>query len=122
MMAGKHVFGKVDLTREEREANRRIWEATKDEPSPEEFERRLGPGTPVTDPETVVSRLAIAHKLGVAREKAGLSQAQLAEKLGTDQASISRIERGQRNITLETLAKLAKVLGLKVTLEPVEKE
>lgn len=121
-MAAKHVFGKVELTREEREANRRIWEATKDEPSPEEFERRLGPGTPVTDPDTEFLRAAIVHKLAVAREKAGLSQAQLAEKLGTDQASISRIERGQRNITLETLAKLARALGLKVTVEPIEKE
>ena len=45
-----------------------------------------------------------------------------AEKLGTDQASISRIERGERNITLETLAKLAKVLGLKVVVEPVGKK
>ncbi len=121
-MAYKHVFGKVELTREEREAERRIREATKDRPSPEEFDRRLGPGTPVTDPDTEFLRAAIVHKLAVAREKAGLSQAQLAEKLGTDQASISRIERGQRNITLETLAKLAKVLGLRVTIEAVEKK
>ena len=121
-MAYKHVFGKVDLTREEREADRRIREATKDRPSPEEFDRRLGPGQPVTDPDTEFLRAAIVHQLGVAREKAGLTQAEFAERIGTDQASISRIERGERNITLETLAKLAKVLGLRVTVEAVRKE
>ncbi len=41
-MPGKRVSGEVRLTRKEREANRRIWEATKDEPSFEELERRLG--------------------------------------------------------------------------------
>ncbi len=121
-MAIRRVFGKVDLTREEREADGRIREATKDRPSPEELDRRLGPGEPVTDPDTEFLRAAIVHKLGVAREKAGLTQVELAEKIGTDQASISRIERGERNITLETLAKLAKVLGLRVTVEPIRKE
>ncbi len=42
-MARKPVFGNVELTREEREADRRIREATKDRPSLEELERRLGP-------------------------------------------------------------------------------
>jgi ribosome-binding protein aMBF1 (putative translation factor) len=121
-MSAKHVFGKVELTREEREANRRIWEATKDEPSSEELDRRLGPGVPVDDPDAEFSRSALAHKIGVAREKAGLTQAELAEKVGADQATISRIERGEPNVTFETLTKLARALGLKLTLEPAEKD
>lgn len=47
--------------------------------------------------------------------------AEFAKLLGTDQANISRIESGARNITLKTLAKLAKVLGLRVTVEAVRK-
>lgn len=124
-MAAKHVFGKVRLTREEREADRRIWEATKDEPSLEELERRLGPFErfeTLADLEASRFRSVIAHKIGVAREDAGLTQAEFAEKLGMDQASVSRIESGARNMTLETLGKVAKVLGLKVTLEPVTKK
>ena len=121
-MPTKRVFGRVELTREERESNRRIWEATKDEPSSEEFDRRLGPGVVVTDIETEFLRAAIVHQLAITREKAGLSQAELARKIGTDQASISRIERGERNITLETLAKITRALGLKLTIEPVKKE
>ena len=121
-MGSKRVFGKVRLTREEREANRRIWEATKDEPSLEELNRRLGPGVPVTDPDTAYLRASIVHKIGVAREDAGLSQAELAELVGTDQATIARIESGARDITLEALAKLAKALGLMLTLELVARE
>ena len=121
-MPGKHVFGKVRLTREEREPDRRIWEATKDEPSREELERRLGPGTRVTDPETVVFRLAVAHKVGVAREKAGLSHADLAERVGIDQETIARVESGARGMTIETLVKVANALGLRLTLDPVPKE
>jgi transcriptional regulator with XRE-family HTH domain len=40
-----------------------------------------------------------------------LSQRELAAKIGTDQAHISRIERGERTaITVQTLVKLADVL------------
>ena len=123
-MARERVFGKVRLTREEREAERRVREATKDEPSLEELERRLGPFErfeTLADLEASRFRAAIAHKLGVAREDAGLTQAELAEKLDMDQASISAIECGAPNMTLETLGRMAKALGLKVTLEPVEK-
>ena len=120
-MASKRVVGKVRLTREEREENRRIWEATKDEPSFEELERRIGPFEPVQDLDASIFRAVIAHKLGVAREDAGLTQAELAEKLGMDQASISSIESGDGEMTLETLGRMAKALGLRVTLEPAGK-
>jgi ribosome-binding protein aMBF1 (putative translation factor) len=116
------VFGHVYLTKEEREAERRIREATRDRPSLEELKRRLGPGEPATDPEIEFFRAALAHKIGVAREKAGLTRAELARKIGTDEAAISRTERGDRNVTVETLARLARALGLKVTIEPVEQE
>ncbi len=124
-MARERVFDKVHLTREEREAEHRIREATKDRPSLEELERRLGPFERFETLEELDAarfRSVIAHKLGVAREKAGLSQAQLAEKLGTDQASISRIETGQTNMTVDTLARIAKVLKLKVKIESARKE
>ncbi len=124
-MARERVFGKVDLTREEREAERRIREATKDRPSLEELERRLGPFERFETLEELDAarfRSVIAHKLAVAREKAGLTRAELAEKLGTDEESVSRIETGQTNMTVDTLAKIAKVLKLTVTIESASKE
>ncbi len=121
----KRVFGRVRLTREEREADRRIWEATKDEPSEEEFERRLGPGRPVKDVdelEALTFRAVLAHKIGVAREDAGLTRAGFAKLLGTDEDSVARIETGQTNMTVDTLAKIAKLLKLSVKIESARKE
>lgn len=53
---------------------------------------------------------AIAKELHKARTKAKLSQAQVAEKMGTTQSVISRIERGG-NVSVETLARYAVACG-----------
>ncbi len=124
-MAHKRIFGKARLTREERETERRIWEATKDEPSEEEFERRLGPmGKPFASLEELDAarfRAALAHQIGVAREDAGLTRAGFAKLLGTDEDSVSRIETGQTNMTVDTLARIAKLLKLSVKIESARK-
>ncbi|MBM4073826.1 MAG: helix-turn-helix transcriptional regulator [Planctomycetes bacterium] len=48
------------------------------------------------------------------RTAAGLSQAQLAERLGADRAYISGLELGQRNPTIVTLWHVAKALGVRM--------
>jgi transcriptional regulator with XRE-family HTH domain len=53
-----------------------------------------------------------------ARLAAGLTQKQLAERLGTTQSAVDRLESGQRMPTLDTLYKLAAVLGLDFTITP----
>ena len=60
-----------------------------------------------------------ARAIARARLAAGLSQAELAERSGTAQAVISRIERGVVSPSLDTFGKIARGLGLKpvVTLE-----
>ena len=45
------------------------------------------------------------------RELKGITQQQLAEKTGIDQAAISRIESGRANPTLNTLDALAEGVG-----------
>lgn len=55
----------------------------------------------------------------VSREQAGLTQEEVAKKLGTKKSAISRIENHAENITLATLHKYAKALGKKVNLEIV---
>jgi len=42
----------------------------------------------------------------------GMSQSQLAEKIGSDKSYISTIEHGKKNLTLETMSKLAQALGV----------
>jgi ribosome-binding protein aMBF1 (putative translation factor) len=64
-------------------------------------------------------RLAVA--IAEAREQAGLTQVALAKALHTKQTNISRIERGEQNLTLHTLEGIAKALHcrLNIKLQPV---
>lgn len=53
-----------------------------------------------------------------ARQAAGLTQAQMAERLGVSQAQVSRIEkRGYDSYTLKTLRRYVAALGEGFTLE-----
>ncbi len=55
---------------------------------------------------------AVALRLASYRAEQGISQTQLAEKLGMKQPAIARLERGERNPTWETLARLSGGLGI----------
>ena len=53
-----------------------------------------------------------------ARENAGLTQAELAGKIGTKQPSLSRLERGGfKKATVETLKKIADALNADLVIE-----
>lgn len=55
-----------------------------------------------------------------ARLAAGLTQRQLAEKMGTSQAAIARLESGTRLPAIDTLYRLAQILGVDFTITPLE--
>jgi len=59
----------------------------------------------------------IGVKLKIAREKAGLTQEQLAQKLKTKKSAISRIENHAEDIKLSTLKKFAQALDKKLFVE-----
>jgi transcriptional regulator with XRE-family HTH domain len=48
------------------------------------------------------------------REKAGLTQAEVAEKLGRPQSFVSKVESGERRLDLVELRELCRVLGIEV--------
>ena len=56
----------------------------------------------------------IGNLLAGARLKAGLTQAQLAEKLDVRQNMISDYERGKRKLSLSMAKRIAKILNIKV--------
>ena len=60
---------------------------------------------------------AFFSKLGIqvrqARIRKGLSQEQLALTIGMKQPDVSKIEEGKNNMTLNTLMRLCKILGIK---------
>jgi HTH-type transcriptional regulator / antitoxin HipB len=53
------------------------------------------------------------------REKSGLTQEELAEKLKTKKSVISRIENHSEDIKLSTLGRYARTLGRKIRIEVV---
>lgn len=54
---------------------------------------------------------AICEKLKEMREKAGLRQGQIADYLGVTQTYISKVESGERHLTVEQLEKLVNLYG-----------
>ena len=56
--------------------------------------------------------------LRAARTRAGLSQAQLASRTGTSQATISAYEGGSKQPTVATFSRLLAAAGARLTVEP----
>jgi ribosome-binding protein aMBF1 (putative translation factor) len=54
-----------------------------------------------------------------ARKNAGLTQAELAERIGAEKGYISRIERGLIVPSVSTLYRIASAMGLTVELRPI---
>jgi transcriptional regulator with XRE-family HTH domain len=70
--------------------------------------------------EALEEEFSLASLLIEARTRSNLTQAELAERMGTSQSTIARLESGKAKPTLSTLRRLAKATGmqLKITLEP----
>ena len=56
-------------------------------------------------------QVEISYNLLLLRKEKGMTQAELAKKIGTTQSNVGRLESGQQNFTVETLDKIAKVFG-----------
>ena len=54
---------------------------------------------------------AIDEKLKTMREKAGLRQGQIADYLGVTQTFISKVETGERNLTVDQLESVINLYG-----------
>lgn len=52
------------------------------------------------------------------RERAGLSQAELARRAGTSQATVSAYESGRKHPSVDTFARLLAAVGARLTVEP----
>ncbi len=72
----------------------------------------------VAELEALRLHFSLARQLAAQRRALHLTQKQLADRTGIDQAEISRIERGQSNPTTATLGTLTRALGVDVRLVP----
>ena len=75
-------------------------------------------GTPQRDSfELECDAFIIGEQLKEERRKAGLTQEELAQRIGTKKSFISRVENGKADIQLTTLAKLFHGLGRHVSVQ-----
>ncbi|MDE8725818.1 helix-turn-helix domain-containing protein [Ruminococcus bromii] len=76
----------------------------------------------MTDSNSIIrKRQEIVSNLTQARLEKGLSQAQLAEMVGTQRSNICRIENGGQNLSLDLLIKITDALGKDVSVLLEEK-
>jgi len=69
---------------------------------------------------TMVS-LTTGEAIRAARLEAGLTQEALAEKMGTSQPQIARLEAGQTSAKVETLARVVDATGIPLVLVPAHR-
>ena len=74
-------------------------------------------GTPERDAfEMECDAFIIGEQLKDERLKAGLTQEELAEKIGTKKSFISRVEKGRADIQLSTLVKVFRGVGREISV------
>jgi len=64
--------------------------------------------------------IRLAMEIHELREKRGLSQRELAERLGTTQSAVARLEAGNVSPSLPTLDKVAEALGVELIVSFVD--
>ena len=66
-------------------------------------------------PEKGKARQILSQNLRILRLEQGLSQEQLASLAGLHRTYVGSVERGERNISIDNIEKLAKALGCNLT-------
>jgi transcriptional regulator with XRE-family HTH domain len=69
-----------------------------------------GDTVPRPPKETVLSKKEIGARLRTVRQERDVTQARLAEILGTNQSHVSNVERGDRGLTIQQLVKICRAL------------
>lgn len=68
------------------------------------------------------AKLNFALALESRRREASMSYKQIAEKIGTSQPYVSKVFRGDANLTIETMVKLARATGAHLDIQLTEIE
>ncbi len=67
--------------------------------------------------EALEDEFALAETFIAARAKSGLTQEQIAERMGTKQSYVARLESGRTLPSVRTLQKFASATGTKLTVK-----
>ena len=60
------------------------------------------------------ARQRFASNMKIARQKIGISQELLAEKCGLHRTYIGAVERGERNISVDNMERIAQAIGVDI--------
>ena len=66
--------------------------------------------------DAMASEFAIARELIAARARAGLSQSEVAQRMGTTQSVVARLESGKRPPSLRTVQRYAQAVGARAVV------
>ena len=66
--------------------------------------------------DALASEFETARELVAARARAGLSQAEVAERMGTNQSTIARLASGKRIPSLRTVQRYAQAMGCRAVV------
>ncbi len=61
------------------------------------------------------ARVRFAQRLRLQRQDRGLSQEELADRAGLHRTYVGSVERAERNISIDSMERLAEALGLDVS-------
>lgn len=61
--------------------------------------------------DAITDEFAIARELIAARSRAGLSQSEVAQRMGTTQSVVARLESGKRPPSMRTVERFAQAVG-----------
>lgn len=84
-------------------------------------EKLLSNSETLTAYQELIPEFSVLHEMLKARQSAGLSQAEVAERMGTHAPAVTRLEsslaNGKHSPSLMTLQKYAKAVGCKLQIK-----
>ena len=69
-----------------------------------------------TEYDALGDEFAIAREMIAARARAGLSQAEVAQRMGTTQSVVARLESGKRPPSLRSVQRYAQAVGARAVV------
>ena len=72
--------------------------------------------------EEEIKVLSFGMELAKQRKRAGMTQAELAKKIGTSMPQLSRTERRPENVNMRTLIRYAEAVGMNLDVRLVAKK
>ncbi|MFA5169722.1 MAG: helix-turn-helix transcriptional regulator [Candidatus Paceibacterota bacterium] len=66
--------------------------------------------------EKEYQKIKLAYEISQLRKKKNMSQVELAQKIGTTQSVVARMEAGKQNLSVDTLSKIASAFNCEVKI------